>query len=111
MIIVGRISKRHVLLKFYYFGWNYQGYVTQEDTVKTVEHFLFHALEKCCLIKDRESSNYHRCGRTDKGVSAFSQVISIGRMQTVVKIKFLNFTCGIYILINIYIYIIRIYIY
>ncbi|MCL4121575.1 UNVERIFIED_CONTAM: hypothetical protein GTU68_017251 [Idotea baltica] len=29
------------------------------------------------LIESRESSNYHRCGRTDKGVSAFSQVISI----------------------------------
>lgn len=29
------------------------------------------------MIKSREESNYHRCGRTDKGVSAFSQVISI----------------------------------
>lgn len=25
----------------------------------------------------RETSCYHRCGRTDKGVSAFGQVISI----------------------------------
>jgi len=32
---------------------------------------------KTCLIEKRENSNYHRCGRTDKGVSAFCQVISI----------------------------------
>lgn len=41
------------------------------------EHHIFEALTRTCLIKDRESSNYHRCGRTDKGVSAFCQVISI----------------------------------
>lgn len=29
------------------------------------------------MIECREKSNYHRCGRTDKGVSAFHQVISI----------------------------------
>lgn len=38
---------------------------------------MFAALRKTCLIQSRETSNYHRCGRTDKGVSAFSQVISI----------------------------------
>lgn len=41
------------------------------------EHHLFKSLIKVCLIENRESSNYHRCGRTDKGVSAFSQVISL----------------------------------
>lgn len=49
----------------------------QEDTISTIEHHIFSALTKSCLIKSREESNYHRCGRTDKGVSAFSQVISI----------------------------------
>ena len=29
------------------------------------------------LIESRESSNYHRCGRTDRGVSSYGQVISI----------------------------------
>ena len=29
-----------------------------------------------CFVS-RETSNYHRCGRTDKGVSAFGQVISV----------------------------------
>ncbi|XP_063923480.1 tRNA pseudouridine(38/39) synthase isoform X2 [Zophobas morio] len=68
---------RHVLLKFFYLGWDYDGYVTQEDTSNTVEHSIFKALIKTCLIKNRSTSNYHRCGRTDKGVSAFSQVISV----------------------------------
>lgn len=38
---------------------------------------MFVALLKTCLIESRETSNYHRCGRTDKGVSAFAQCISI----------------------------------
>lgn len=49
----------------------------QENTIETIEHHVFAALKKSCLIESRETSNYHRCGRTDKGVSAFSQVISI----------------------------------
>lgn len=49
----------------------------QENTIDTIEHHVFAALKKSCLIENRETSNYHRCGRTDKGVSAFSQVISI----------------------------------
>ncbi|XP_046468687.1 tRNA pseudouridine(38/39) synthase [Neodiprion pinetum] len=69
--------KRHILLKFYYLGWDYQGFATQEDTINTIEQHVFAALKKSCLIQNREDSNYHRCGRTDKGVSAFSQVISL----------------------------------
>ncbi|XP_031633123.1 tRNA pseudouridine(38/39) synthase [Contarinia nasturtii] len=70
-------NTRHVLLKLYYLGWDYQGFATQEESIKTIEHHLFAALKRTCLIESRETSNYHRCGRTDKGVSAFSQVISI----------------------------------
>lgn len=65
---------RHVLLKLYYLGWDYHGFTTQEESNKTIEHHLFAALKRTCLIESRETSNYHRCGRTDKGVSAFSQV-------------------------------------
>ncbi|CAH2101944.1 unnamed protein product [Euphydryas editha] len=68
---------RKILLRIIYFGWDYQGLAVQEDSTKTIEHHLFHALTKSCLIEAREKSNYHRCGRTDKGVSAFGQVISI----------------------------------
>uniref|UniRef100_A0ABD2XFS0 Pseudouridine synthase I TruA alpha/beta domain-containing protein n=1 Tax=Trichogramma kaykai TaxID=54128 RepID=A0ABD2XFS0_9HYME len=72
-----KCHKRHIFMKLYYLGWDYQGFATQEDSPMTIEHHLFSALTRACLIADRESSNYHRCGRTDKGVSAFSQVISI----------------------------------
>lgn len=76
--------KRHVALKVSYLGWDYGGFVVQEDTNRTIEHQLFEALITAKLIECRENSNYHRCGRTDKGVSAFSQIISIDlrSMQT-----------------------------
>ncbi|XP_031840437.2 tRNA pseudouridine(38/39) synthase [Nomia melanderi] len=70
-------TKRHILLKFYYLGWDYSGFVVQENIDNTIEHHLFTALIKSCCIQSRETSNYHRCGRTDKGVSSFSQVISL----------------------------------
>lgn len=60
-------SKRHIFLKFFYLGWEYQGFVVQETTTQTVEDFLFDALIKTRLIEQRTTSNYHRCGRTDKG--------------------------------------------
>ncbi|XP_017077137.2 tRNA pseudouridine(38/39) synthase [Drosophila eugracilis] len=69
--------RRHVLLKITYFGWDYQGFACQEDSNDTIESNLFRALSRTCLIESRATSNYHRCGRTDKEVSAFCQVISI----------------------------------
>uniref|UniRef100_A0A3Q3X058 Pseudouridine synthase I TruA alpha/beta domain-containing protein n=1 Tax=Mola mola TaxID=94237 RepID=A0A3Q3X058_MOLML len=74
--------RRHVALRLAYLGWAYQGFAVQENTDNTVEARLFDALLKTRLIQDRQSSNYHRCGRTDKGVSAFSQVISIDLRST-----------------------------
>ncbi|XP_017291301.1 tRNA pseudouridine(38/39) synthase [Kryptolebias marmoratus] len=74
--------QRHVALRLAYLGWAYQGFAVQENTDNTVEARLFEALLKTRLIQDRQSSNYHRCGRTDKGVSAFSQVITIDLRST-----------------------------
>ncbi|VEN39789.1 unnamed protein product [Callosobruchus maculatus] len=76
-VTIFRYSSRHILLRILYLGWDYKGFVVQEDTSDTIEHHLFEALLKTCLIKDRSTSNYHRCGRTDKGVSSYGQVISI----------------------------------
>lgn len=70
-----RYKKRHVAFKLLYLGWNYHGFASQDITEKTIEHELFRAFTTCCLIESRQTSNYHRCGRTDKGVSSFSQVI------------------------------------
>ncbi|KAJ8975057.1 hypothetical protein NQ317_005774 [Molorchus minor] len=68
---------RHIALKIFYLGWDYQGYVTQENTTNTIEYHLFEALIRTRLIERRSSANYHRCGRTDKGVSSFGQTVSI----------------------------------
>ncbi|KAM7226509.1 hypothetical protein CapIbe_022654 [Capra ibex] len=70
-------GQRHVALKIAYLGWGYQGFASQENTSNTIEEKLFEALIKTRLVENRQTSNYHRCGRTDKGVSAFGQVISL----------------------------------
>ncbi|XP_066495525.1 tRNA pseudouridine(38/39) synthase [Tiliqua scincoides] len=70
-------GRRHVALKVAYLGWGYQGFASQENTNNTIEEELFKALSKTRLVESRQTSNYHRCGRTDKGVSAFGQVISL----------------------------------
>uniref|UniRef100_T1DKF0 tRNA pseudouridine(38/39) synthase n=1 Tax=Crotalus horridus TaxID=35024 RepID=T1DKF0_CROHD len=70
-------AQRHVALKIAYLGWGYQGFASQENTHNTIEEKLFEALGKTRLVVNRQTSNYHRCGRTDKGVSAFGQVISL----------------------------------
>lgn len=72
-----KYKKRHVALKFLYLGWDYAGFAAQIHSEKTIEEQMFKAMLKTKLIESRETSNYHRCGRTDKGVSAFSQVISL----------------------------------
>jgi len=72
--LISRHPRRHVLLKVAYLGWDLQGLASQEDTTETIEEYLFNALLRTKLIQSRETSNYHRCGRTDKGVSAFAQV-------------------------------------
>jgi hypothetical protein len=38
---------------------------------------LFGALRKACLVESRDTAGYNRCGRTDKGVSAGGQVVSL----------------------------------
>ena len=43
----------------------------------SVETALFTALKKVNLIDDITKCKYQRCGRTDAGVSAFNQVISL----------------------------------
>ncbi|XP_038636748.1 tRNA pseudouridine(38/39) synthase [Scyliorhinus canicula] len=70
-------GRRHVALRLAYLGWGYQGFASQENTGNTVEEKLFEALVKTRLVESRQTANYHRSGRTDKGVSAFGQVISL----------------------------------
>ncbi|ORY20520.1 tRNA pseudouridine synthase, partial [Neocallimastix californiae] len=70
---------RYIALKISYFGWSYQGFAAQAEdrNVDTIEGRLFDALKTLKLIKDRKSCHYSLCGRTDKGVSAFSQIVGL----------------------------------
>lgn len=72
---------RFVALKFAYLGWNYNGLSFQYEAtpLPTVEQQLLEALTMAKLIPEPEpnSCNFSRCGRTDKGVSAMNQVISL----------------------------------
>ncbi|KAG7694410.1 hypothetical protein KL930_003729 [Ogataea haglerorum] len=76
-----KYNRRRIALKFSYLGWNYHGLAYQNDTsnVPTVELFILKALEKTKLISnlDPTECDFSRCGRTDKGVSAMNQVISL----------------------------------
>ena len=64
-----KYKRRHILLQVSYFGWNYLGFATQDDAGKTIESEMFAALIQTKLVEDRAGANYHRCGRTDRGVS------------------------------------------
>jgi len=77
-----RFKQRHIALKILYLGWDFSGFVVQDNSTgnsvgNSVEDHLFKALVTTRLIESRQKSNYNRSGRTDIGVSAFSQVISI----------------------------------
>lgn len=72
--------QRNVFLKIAYIGEAYHGFVTQHGDPNagvTVEDELMRALEVACLVKDRWNCQYSRCGRTDKGVSALGNVVSL----------------------------------
>ncbi|KAK7203372.1 pseudouridine synthase [Myxozyma melibiosi] len=73
---------RLVALRFAYLGWNYNGLNVQFDKtpLPTVEGLILKALARCRLIEsevDLKGCEFSRCGRTDKGVSALAQVISL----------------------------------
>lgn len=71
---------RHVALLISYHGWPFSGLAIQDPTVSTVEGELLKALEKTRLIEPGtgwEGCSFSRCGRTDRGVSAAGQVVSL----------------------------------
>ncbi|KAJ7682881.1 pseudouridine synthase [Mycena rosella] len=75
-------SRRKIALKFCYSGWAYNGLAIQADPtpLPTVEGVLFEALAKARLIDPDaglDGCGWERCGRTDRGVSAGGQVISL----------------------------------
>lgn len=98
-----KYSTRFIALKFAYLGQNYNGYECANGNttpLPTIEEVLWKALRKGRLIAplsdepievqwdaklrmqtpivlNWEGCQYSKCGRTDRGVSAFGQVIGI----------------------------------
>ncbi|KAI0752150.1 tRNA pseudouridine synthase [Fomes fomentarius] len=73
--------KRKIALKFTYNGIHYGGMEFQRDpALPTVEGVLFDALVHTKLVDcaaGLDGCGWQRCGRTDKGVSAGGQVVSL----------------------------------
>ncbi|ORY55085.1 pseudouridine synthase [Pseudomassariella vexata] len=80
-----KFSTRLVAFKLAYIGKNYGGFEFQVSAqLPTIEEELWKALVRACLIFPEnpdevkwEEWEYSKCGRTDRGVSAFGQVIGI----------------------------------
>lgn len=76
-----RFETRYIALELLYLGHDYCGFARQDDhPSETIESQLFAALHTTRLIPQAESwreYKYSRGGRTDKGVSALSQVIAL----------------------------------
>ncbi|XP_068643250.1 uncharacterized protein [Aristolochia californica] len=71
-------AKRYIALKIMYFGQRFYGFASEAQMDPTVESELFKALERTkLLVCGKNNLCYSRCGRTDKGVSAIGQVISL----------------------------------
>ncbi|OII75275.1 Deg1p-like type II pseudouridylate synthase [Cryptosporidium ubiquitum] len=66
------------LLRISYIGTNYYGIAFQkDDQVPTIEGEIYKALLQLKLIKDIDSCNLVRCGRTDRGVHSVGNYISV----------------------------------
>lgn len=76
-----KFENRFVAFRFAYMGWNYNGlnYQQEPTPLPTVEEEILQAMAKAKLIPSADPAlcNFSRCGRTDKGVSALNQVISL----------------------------------
>lgn len=81
---MNKYKQRHIAFQVQYDGSDYSGFAAQENE-DTVEDKLFKSLQKLRLIEDRKTSNYSRCGRTDKGVSALGQVVAFNLRSSIPK--------------------------
>lgn len=82
-----RQTQRFVALRVAYLGAPFDGFAQQTMTKNTVEEHLHRAFHDALLVSDGRRDEpglpqprdyaYSRCGRTDKGVSAFGQVVAL----------------------------------
>ena len=80
-----------VAVKFAYDGKNFHGYARQPE-LKTVEGELIKFLVKYGFIEDTKESVFRSASRTDKGVSALSNIIVFNTDSS--KKQILNFLCN-----------------
>ena len=80
-----------VAVKFAYDGKNFHGYARQPE-LKTVEGELIKFLIKYGFIEDTKESVFRSASRTDKGVSALSNIIAFNTDSS--KKQILNFLCN-----------------
>ncbi|KAL1837646.1 hypothetical protein VTJ49DRAFT_3545 [Mycothermus thermophilus] len=80
-----KYSTRFIALKLAYLGKRYGGFEYQPNVpVPSIEEELWRALVRSCLIWPDDPDKidfapwgYSKCGRTDRGVSAFGQVVAL----------------------------------
>ena len=72
-----KVQFQQFLIKFSYVGTNYQGVAYQDENTATVEREIFRVLTLTKMIKARDACNFSRCGRTDTGVHAAGNYLSI----------------------------------
>ena len=72
-----KVEFAQFLIKFSYIGTAYCGLAYTDEETCTIERDIFRALVKTKMIKSRETCNFSRCGRTDSGVHAAGNYISI----------------------------------
>ncbi|KAI1136747.1 pseudouridine synthase [Hypoxylon sp. FL0543] len=80
-----KYSTRFVAFKLAYLGKNYGGFeYADHANLPSIEEELWKAFTKACLIFPEnpdqvnwDAWEYSKCGRTDRGVSAFGQVITV----------------------------------
>ena len=72
-------------MKICYIGLSYDGMAIQIDTNNTIEAYLFKVMYSLSLTSEpMPGATYTRAGRTDKGVSAMGNVISL-KLRTSIK--------------------------
>lgn len=75
---MSKYRQHPIMLQIQYEGGPYFGFASQVGECEdTIEKHLFESLLKLKLIESRQTCNYTRCGRTDRGVSALGQVVSL----------------------------------
>ncbi|KAH9580129.1 Pseudouridine synthase I [Trypanosoma melophagium] len=72
-----RYPSRKIALRLAYHGQHFDGLAKQVETQNTVEAHVVNALRRLRLIPHDGPTDFARCGRTDKGVSALGNAVSL----------------------------------